>query len=464
MREPLVIQAGASPLAKTFENLATTLMSGPTADERALREAQARIYGAQANEMERQQEALKGAKSALAQLFEDYNPAGVPVSEIQGPLRPGESFPTEAPSQRATRISTGMADLFAQIGKDNAAALQSGLSAGQAFGAPDDMRRSMVLQGKEIGPDFAPTAGEGNRIVQRNSDIAVAEAKAKPRSKAEVEGQYLADNFDKLDQLNPYQREVLGAEPKAGTSFEVGPDGTVTYSSGGSALNLAKQNVATQQKNLQANQELKRMVGQLKEIVTTDPTVVGPVGNIQRGAQTAFDTADNLTKIFGSVEQYNADLEAARQMAARNGLSLDFNPALPNVVKLNNLLLYKAAEALAGQSGRSVTDQDIKKIKTVTGDPGSWFEGPKAYMSGLDLLSKIADDNLATTGAMLQSGSVAPIMPGAQPAGAVGGSAPAGSDPALMIQKARQAISQGKDRAMVLQRLQQMGITPPGDL
>lgn len=484
MRQPLIVNAQSSPIAQSFSDIAKMFMSGPTPEERERARAQTGVFGAQTNaynaqarldsmkadELAAQAAALKSAGADLASLFAEYTPQGVPVAEMQGPLQPpmpagtqgpelpGTAFPTESPEMRGRRMTSGLGDLFARIGKDNAAALQAGITAGQAFGTPDDMRRSMVLQGKTIDAEFAPTASEGARIMA-----------SKPRSRTEVEGQFLADNFSNLDKLNPYQREALGAEPKKGTAFSVAPDGTVTYESGGSAATgLAKSNVATQQKNLEANQQLLRMVDQLESLVDSDPTIVGPIGNIQRGAQTAFDTADNLTKMFGSVEGYNAELEQARQLAARNNLSLDFNPNLPNVIKLNNLLLYKAAEALAGQSGRSVTDNDIKKIRAVTGDPGSWIEGPRAYKSGLSLLRNIANANIETTGKILGSGTVDSLMPGA-PQPSLGGPAPTtGAPPAAaedpLVMKAREAIRSGKDRAQVIDRLRQMGVEPPPNL
>lgn len=479
MRMPLVVQGQPSPLANAFSQFSSAIANGPTAEQRALYSAEADLSRLKTDELVRQAAAMKGAGSRLSSIFDEHL-AGVDATPetMVGPA-PEEGFAMEDPQDASMRRTTGIASLFAEIGKENSAALKEGLATGQAFGTPDEMRRSMVLGGHAINPEFAPTAAEGDRITTRKTNESIREADAKPMTESEFKAQQLQKNWDNLDKLSPQQQLATGIAPKKGMSLTTDADGNVSFSTGGDATGLDKPITKDYQKSLQANQELKSYITALRDLVKTNPSGVGPTGNVQRIAQNATDVVQVATKMFGSPEGVNKALATAAVDAQENGLSLNFNPSLPLITRIHNLMIYKAAGALAGQEGRSATDADIKRIVGTVGDPSSWTEGPQAYSSGLDFLDNMADINIERSSQMLKAGNVAPIMPGgAATAGALPinttPGAPAAAPNAAstmtpqqavdMVSKARQAIASGKNRAGVIKRLQEMGLQPPGDL
>lgn len=480
MKMPLIVQGQPSPLANAFSQIGSAIANGPSAEQRALFSAESDLNRLKVDEMIRQANAVKGAGSRLSDIFGEHL-AGIDATPqtMVGPA-PQEGYTMEDPADQTMRRTTGLASLFADVGKEGAAAIKEGLATGQAFGTPDEMRRSMVLGGHSIDPNFAPTAAEGNRIMTRKTDDSIREAAAKPMTESEFKAKQLQQNWDHLDQLSPQQQLATGVAPKKGMSLTTDADGNVSFSTGGDATGMDKPITKDYQKSLQANQELKSYVTALRDLVKTNPSGVGPTGNVQRIAQNAADVMQVATKMFGSPEGVNKALATAAVDAQAHGLSLNFNPSLPLITRIHNLMIYKAADALAGQSGRSVTDADLKRIVGTVGDPSSWTEGPQAYTSGLDFLDNMADINIQRSSEMLKAGNVNPVMPGGNatagalpinttpgaPAAAPAGAAqPISPQQAVdLVSKARAAIGSGKNRAMVLQRLQEMGIQPPGDL
>ncbi len=486
MRQGLVVQAGPSPLANAFSEFTKAMYTGPGPEERAYKEALAKKAQIEAQQMEQQQAVQQEVIKSIPQLFTaqmldkpdpnamgPFHPTMGPQPTMQVPETPEETVNRATPQalELGLKMGAGSNDPIGQMAKLYSLVLNQG--------GADQVRRGLTATGHMPGPDFAPTAAEGNRIVERNTlaeqNKQIAIDGAKPLTGDQFKAQELSGNWDNLDKLNPLQLKALGAMPSKGVSFSTGPDGGMEFSMGGDdgSLGLTKANTSIQQKNLQANQELKAMVGHVRGMVQKNPSAIGAVGNIQRGAQTAYDVAGTVRNMFGTPEAYGDQLKKAQLTAMRNGLSLRFDKDMHNVVNLHSLMLYKTAEALAGQSGRSVTDNDIKKAEKIVGKVDGWFQSPQAYVTSLDQLEMLADDNIGKAGEMLKSGTVNPIMPsgasGAPPAAdtaapaapAAGGS---NIDPAAAIEAARAAIGKGKSREHVLQRLRQNGIQPPPDL
>jgi hypothetical protein len=479
MRQPLIVQGAPSPLAQTFAQMAQTILS-QNPEDRDYKRAMIQKMTTDANAKAQQQQALGGVKDNLATLFGKYTAEGTPVVPWQNPDT-GEviqntqpSAPLATPEQLNQIRSTGLADLYARVGKDNADAITQGLATGAAYGSPDEMRRSMVLQGKAINQDFSPTVAEADRIAGRNSSLAqqrdLAKINATPLSDSQVKGGLLKQNWDNLQNLPIEQKKALGALPNKGMSVTYGPNGEVNVNYGGNdtgaATSLSKPNIDRQQQNLQVNQEARTLIDSIQKDIKTNPNAVGPVGNIVRGAQNTADIYQSLVGQFGSPEALEGQIKAAENFAKQNNISLDFNPALPRVVRANNMLIMKAAAAIANQSGRNLSDKDVQFVKNIVGDPTSWTEGPKGYSAGLEQLSTIIDDNIKNSSGALQSGQVqlgnpvgTPAAPSAAPTGA-----PAVNVIEQSIENARAAIKAGKSPEHVKQRLRQKGITPPPDL
>lgn len=469
MRVPLVVNQQPSGLAQAFSQIGSSFASMPTADQRALYQAQADLQTAQAAEKTREAAAVASAPAELSQIFAQHYDTAPGATELNFDAPEGQNgLVPESPANMATRTTPKLAALFANLGKDNAGAITEGMRLAQAFGTPDDMRRSMVIGGHGIDANFAPTASEGDRITTRNINDDIRKRNSQPMSESEWKAGQLSKNFEHLGDLSPQQQIALDVAPKKGISLSTNPEtGEVEFNMGGdAAIGMDKPITRDYQKSLAANQELKAMTTALSSLVQADPSVVGATGNIQRIGQNAADVAGVATQLFGSPEGAENAIATAAADAAANGVSLEFNPQLPLITRLHNLMIYKAADALAGQQGRSVTDADIRRVVGMVGDPESWLEGPQAYQSGLGFIGNMADINIKRSSEMLKAGTVAPVMPGGNStAGALplNTGAPA-QDPALRIEQARKAIAAGKDRAAVLKTLQSMGIQPPADL
>jgi len=166
------------------------------------------------------------------------------------------------------------------------------------------------------------------------------------------------------------------------------------------------------------NEEVVRLTDRILEIVEADPTTVGPVGNARRIGQNVIDTLDNVSLIFGDTQKFNVAISQAQADLVNRGINQAlipglFDPRASDLVKMNSLLVYKGAAALAGQSGRDLSDKDVREFLKITGDPSSWLEGPNAYKSGVNFMRNIARGNLDRDNRILKENSIqsAPQIP-----------------------------------------------------
>jgi len=420
MRQGLIVTPQPSPIAQAFGEAIKGMYAGGTAQEQELKEAMAQHYTAKNMEMQNQQRALREAPQTLAGMFEQHMPQGMPVDEFIGPP-PETGFQTETPEQRAQRIGIGLADVYGRVGKENAEAMHNGLAAGQTFGTADDMRRSMVLQGKAIDQDFAPTGAEGNRIALRNQQV-------KPLSESEVKGRRIDQNFDNLDSLSPSQLKVLGALPSDGITV-TSPDGTVMQM-GGSGKGG---------KTTEAQDKAGYVAAMSEEAAT--------------GILNAYDTGKLPNQTDYQLFNLGNNLPAAAQPALVPGMS-------PEGQNFYQMMRTALPPQLMIQSGMGVNEKEVeRKYKELIPVPG---EDPSVtqlkrnqFATYLTAVRGIAGPAYKKATTPLP-GKTPPAAPG------LGAAAPAaGGDP---IAKARDAIGRGADRNAVIQRLQAAGITPPPDL
>jgi hypothetical protein len=168
-----------------------------------------------------------------------------------------------------------------------------------------------------------------------------------------------------------------------------------------------------------AHRQVVDLATRLKSMVQSDPSIVGPAGNVQRGVQYAFDTGSGVARLFGSQAEFEKQFNQARDDLAAKGVTnvpgIVFDPKASAVAKLNTILVYKAASALAGQSGRELSDKDVQHATSFVGDPTSWFEGPQRYLAGLDAAINESGRGLDAIGAQLKARNISPQngMPGA---------------------------------------------------
>ena len=155
--------------------------------------------------------------------------------------------------------------------------------------------------------------------------------------------------------------------------------------------------------------------------VTANPSIVGPAGNIQRGAQDAADAINGVVGLFGGKQQYDQAVAQARDSvlrqygpAAAKLIPQLFNPDLNSVQVLSGLLVYHAA-ASVGQNGRDVSDKDVARFQAMAGNPDSWFTGDRTFVNKIQTLMgetarqrAINEDYLRRNNVMAAPGGQAP--------------------------------------------------------
>ena len=299
-----------------------------------------------------------------------------------------------------------------------------------------ETQQKAVLLGSNFG-----NLGELNPYQQAALGAGVSETQAR--------GRQLLDNWDTLDRLTPEQREVLGANPKGGTASGVKnyimPDGRVMLTRDGQTdmqgnplppggylgtvqgsakdvgvlTNAAA--TAVQEQKL-AVQKFRGLLQLTREAAEKDPTNFGLPGFIKGTVADLAALSNGIATGLGYEGAAQA-INEARQRALANGISPTlisglFDENLASLHTVSDLLVYSAAEALAGQSGRSVSNEDVKHFKDIVGDPQSWLMNQDRFLAKLNMLerivnstSRVLDDALFNG---LTPGQSAPQQPGAQ--------------------------------------------------
>lgn len=250
-------------------------------------------------------------------------------------------------------------------------------------------------------------------------------------SNSEAQGTLLQNHWDNLPELAPQQQKVLGGyiDPKdtgdpqqvfqqyfdlatqqgmdtnsakqfalsqaakrsAGMSI-TSPDGTTIEMGGIPGLERPVR-TELQQADI-SGQRLRGLINMAREVAQRDPTNFGLPGSVKGLVQDAGQLAKSVAVGMGynGLEEALAD---AKRSAERNGLNPQllsgiYDSTLPEIQTLSDLLVYAAAESLAGQSGRSVSDKDVAYFKRLVGDPRDWLSSQEKFLAKLNILEDVA--------------------------------------------------------------------------
>ncbi|OFX03280.1 MAG: hypothetical protein A3E78_12135 [Alphaproteobacteria bacterium RIFCSPHIGHO2_12_FULL_63_12] len=176
-----------------------------------------------------------------------------------------------------------------------------------------------------------------------------------------------------------------------------------------------------------AMENFQKLTKTTYDIGAADPTLFGLAGNVRRLSQNVTEQLRNAGLVA------SGDLNGALAETA-DRIGAVFDPNLSDIEKLSTLLAFSAAEALAGQEGRSVSDNDIKLFRGVVGDPTSFFSSQPQFLAGLRRMDQIATDRANVARGRLGKPPIQSVLgtPGAAPAGAP---APAGAAPVQRWQR-----------------------------
>jgi len=163
--------------------------------------------------------------------------------------------------------------------------------------------------------------------------------------------------------------------------FKATTNGTV-----GDATNIGtptQQGRRTQQ--LASLTSLEEMVGAEIAKIEKNPTIVGTSGIIQNFSQGLLDSLSGLGGVKRSTEDIIADVAVNENFSPelRSQLSASFNDDLASMNTRFDMMAYLAAESIAGQAGRGLSDKDFNNFRRALGDPRSFFTGAKTVTARL---------------------------------------------------------------------------------
>lgn len=422
-----------SPIADAVANLGKVYLSGPSEAER-IAKAETALK-------------LKTQRENLAKVSEVFGAYGTPgfdrntgmasavlagydPSNLAGMERYGAANTFGAMDPRTTNAFVGAGGAYS--------------STGQGFReseANTNARAANVLaeNARQFNEKPYEAIVEGKPVIMTNK---TAVGNAPVLSETDAKGTLLTNNWSNLDTLTPPQQRVVGAAGTANPTprnYVAGGKNFVTYdgktdvngaplpaggyiaSAQGSAddVGLTNSNLTKVQAN---NMALERVESTLSMIdgLSGDPTNFGPAGIVKGAAQNTAQAVDGIAKGLG-FNGVEAAVAGAREKLIKSGVNPSivsglFDPTLPKLNQAYSLLLYQGAEALAGQSGRSVTDADIKRMVGIIGDPESFWSSQATMKSRTEQLRQFI--------AAQRDINNRALNPGAPPAAPAGAGAP----------------------------------------
>lgn len=375
------------------------LTSQPSSAEQALADAQINNYNANARKtrleadgVQQQLNSLGNVQRTLGDIYADVE-SPAPSPEFVGPMM-GQAPSGDVIQERFTQ---NLPDLFS-----------------------DAMRYSSG-DPKDLGQVFMAIAGSGGASPEQltNAQMGAGMDYAKTQHGFDEDSNFtLSPGSVRYDR---YGNEVASApfkETTPGTFNITSPDGTKIEYGG---ITPAKKIVNDLQGQQVAAAKVRGLLDFTKNLAKKDYTNFGALGLAKGFVQDTSSLLGGISKAMG----YNAEGEAVadtQQKILEANLNPElfdgiFDPDLPALHTASNLLVFQAASALAEQSGRSVSDRDVKVFKDIVGDPTSFFSTQEKFLSKLDTVGNILglNENVADTtlgGNVTGSASGQPAQPG----------------------------------------------------
>jgi hypothetical protein len=318
------------------------------------------------------------------------------IPDVRGPVPTDDTMGPVMPVTPLDRQNS-MASLFEQyaptLNKDTAAAARDALGTANALRFEDPIQRQLAIDEKATSyenmmPGFTLTPG-AVRFGANNEKIASAPFKT------------------------------------GGGSYIQQPDGTVISIDGG-APPLRPNIQANLQGDQIASEKLKGLMSYTRRLANEDPLNFGFPGFVKGGVQDVTTLLGGVTSALG-YEQPQQAVDAARRDILASGVDQTlfngiFDPTLPALQTANDLLVYQAAAALAGQEGRDLSNADVKAMRKIVGNSTDWFTSQNKFLSKLDVLEQILNLNDQVTDRTLGgnvTGATNPLMGVAAPTGPV---------------------------------------------
>lgn len=411
--------------------------------------------------------------------FTGGNPAAAPVHSSFNPSMIGNLYAEAVrsgmnPSQ-ASELVRGLTATF--YGAENQATTDAFVGAGGnyaatygGFAADQNRQIGTDVRGQDIASAdrrYNTVYGDQNAMVDviRNGvPLKVRKVEMQPgdqpvMSDSEVKGN-VASNMD----LTPEQQlAYIGAEPKNAQQADsyVAPDGQVYPSIDGltnaatgqplpqgsikttitaqdrAGAGLDKINARNVEQQIYGLQQFSDDVTAARSIAEQDPTLFGWVGSVRRAGQNLGEQWGQFSAAFPQTAnnvqaQNNESLAVLQDIEARGGdpdgvldrfFTTEFDPNLSAIEVYAQLLPYSAAAAIAQQTGRGLSDQDVRRFQTMIGDPGGLWATQQGFLSKLDQMQAIISSRVSRAQTAFGEGVVGQ--------GVSGGQQPVANAPAL---------------------------------
>lgn len=426
-----------SPIGSALRNLAGVITRQPS-------EAQNIVRAEQALKLKRENENT----IALGDVFRRYGTpefdrnlamdtairAGVTGDQLGGYERYGAANTYGATDPRTTNAFVGAGGSYGST----AAGFREN-EAGQ------NARHTATLDQQQRQFDSTPQVVDtptGPQYVRRADSIGMPAAEGLDKVKGSLARRAMNTPAG-VASLNPTEQQFIGAEGKGNPTprnYVLNGQNYITYDgvtdaqgrplpSGGYMANAQgpadavglRPNVQGQlQQQDISNQRFRSLLGFTRNLAQKDANNFGVTGMVKGAMQDASAVAGNVAQGLGYTGIQEA-VNNVRQRAATNGvnpslLSGVYDPNLPALHTAADLMVYSAAEALAGQSGRSVTDRDVKMFKSIVGDPQEWSGNQEKYLSKLDTIEQILGLNQGVVDQRLRGTAPSPATQVQQPA------------------------------------------------
>lgn len=289
------------------------------------------------------------------------------VPQVRGPVPTDDSMGPVMPVTQADR-NQGIASVFEQfaprLDKDTVEASRDALGTAGALRFEDPIQRQLAL-------DEKATSYEN---LMPGYTLSPGQIKFGP------------DN--KMIQSAPFKT--------GGGSYIEQPDGTIISIDGGTPplRPNVEGNLQTQQV---ASAKLKGLMNYTRNLANEDPMNFGFPGFVKGSVQDVSTLLGGVTTALG-YEQPEQAVNDARQRILASGVdpalfSGLFDPTLPALQTAGDLLVYQAASAMAGQSGRDLSNQDVANMRKLVGSSTDWFTSQDKFLSKLNVLEDILNLN-----------------------------------------------------------------------
>lgn len=180
-----------------------------------------------------------------------------------------------------------------------------------------------------------------------------------------------------------------------GGSYITTADGTTVSIDGGQPPKIDPTKTVTGdlQKQQISSAKMRGLIDFTRELAMKDEMNFGVPGMVKGVVQDSTSLLQGIGQSLGYDNPSDA-INAAQQEMGASGidpslLSGIFDPNLPALQTASDLLVFQAASALAAQTGRGLSDKDVKYFKKIVGSPQDLFSNQERYIAKLNTIEQI---------------------------------------------------------------------------